>query len=49
MDHANRGLRHVAHCLDDFITVGSPESDKCAHNHHLALSTYEELGVLQRV
>ena len=41
----SRGLRHVAHYLDDFITVGSPDSEECAHNLHLALSTCEELGV----
>ena len=27
----SRGLWHVAHYLDDFITVGSPESDECAN------------------
>lgn len=48
-DHANWGLRREAHYLDYFITVGSPESDKCTHNLYLALSTYEELGVLQHV
>ena len=41
----SRGLRHLAHYLDDFITVGSPDSEECAHNLHLALSTCEELGV----
>ena len=41
----SRGLRHVAHYLDDFITVGSLESDECAHNLHVALLTCEELGV----
>ena len=40
----SRGIRYVAHYLDDFIFIGAPESEECADSLYIALSTCEELG-----
>lgn len=41
----HRGVRLIDHYLDDFITVGKPQSSECASNMEIALSTCAELGV----
>ena len=40
-----RGVSWVAHYLDDFITVGSPESPECQTNLKIMLATCQRLGV----
>ena len=40
-----QGVSWVAHYLDDYITMGPPGSNTCAHNLEVMLSTCVELGV----
>ena len=40
-----RGVAQVYHYLDDFVTLGEPEKDTCAHNLRIILQVCEELGV----
>ena len=40
-----RGVRHVDHYLDDFVTMGPPGSNACKHNLDLILATCADLGV----
>ncbi len=40
-----RGVRLIAHYLDDFIVVGRPGSDECAHSLQILLDTFRELRV----
>ena len=35
----SRGIRHIAHCLDDFIVIGPPRSSECAD----ALATLDDV------
>ena len=40
-----KGVRHLFHYLDDFITVGPPHSNACQHNLEAINSTCQRLGV----
>ena len=40
-----RGVSYIAHYLDDFITVGPPNSDQCRRNQTILFDTCKELGV----
>ena len=40
-----RGVRNVAHYLDDYILMGSPRSTECAEDLEKALTVCRELGV----
>ena len=40
-----QGVRYVEHYLDDFITVGSPESHECSYNCSMIDSTLDKLGL----
>ena len=40
-----RGVPYIAHYLDDFITIGPPNSDQCALNQQIIMATCKELGV----
>ena len=40
----NRGVAAVYHYLDDFITIGHPESDECHRNMKLILDLCRILG-----
>ena len=40
-----RGARWVPHYIDDFITIGSPESTECIENVQLMHTTYDQLGL----
>ena len=40
-----RGVSYIAHYLDDFITVGAPNSDQCAGNLSILFEACAELGV----
>ena len=42
----SRGVRSIFHYIDDFIFIGAPQSDECAHSLRLLLSTSEVLGML---
>ena len=35
----------LLHYLDDFVTMGPPESSQCAHNLHIALPICKRLGL----
>lgn len=39
-----RGIRLIDHYLDDFITVGKPQSPECQYNMETVLATCDELG-----
>ena len=41
-----RGAYHVAHYLDDFITVWAPKRDQCYVNQQIIFETCQELGIL---
>lgn len=38
-------LSDLMHYLDDFITVGPPDSAQCSINLHTAMSVYKRLGL----
>lgn len=40
-----RGVGMVHHYLDDFITLGEPDTATCAHNLQVIIETCEQLGV----
>ena len=40
-----RGVSFVIHYLDDFLTIGSPDSEECEHNYHSMLQIFTELGI----
>ena len=40
-----RGVRFIAHYLDDFVTFGPPGSSECQRNVQVILETCKELGV----
>ena len=40
-----RGASYVAHYLDDFITVGTPNTDQCYGNQQIIIETCRELGI----
>ena len=40
-----RGVPYIAHYLDDFISIGPPNSDQCALNQQIIMATCKELGV----
>ncbi|MCG8624736.1 MAG: hypothetical protein MJE68_22410 [Proteobacteria bacterium] len=40
-----RGTSHVAHYLDDFVTVGTPNTDQCYINQQIICRTCQELGI----
>ena len=40
-----RGASHIAHYLDDFITVGAPNTDQCYVNQQIIFETCRELGI----
>ena len=40
----SRGVRFVAHYLDDFVVIGKPHSDECEVALSTALSTCDNLG-----
>ena len=40
-----QGVSWVAHYLDDYITMGPPDSDQCGKNLQIMLETYARLGV----
>ena len=40
-----RGVRNVAHYLDDYILMDSPRSTECAEDLEKALTVCSELGV----
>lgn len=41
----DKGVKHICHYLDNFITVGSPGCTECAANLAAILSTCTQLGV----
>ena len=41
----HQGVARVHHYLDDFITLGEPDTDTCAHNLQAILQTCKQLGV----
>ena len=40
-----RGIKNIAHYLDDFIILGSPQGDQCNQDLHLMVQICEELRV----
>ena len=40
-----RGTTYVAHYLDDFVTVGPPNSDQCSTNQSIISDVCKELGI----
>ena len=40
-----RGVSHVAHYLDDYVTLGAPESGECLANHQTIFQVCQELGI----
>ena len=40
-----RGVSHVAHYLDDFITLGAPQSDECLVNYQTIFQVCQELRI----
>ena len=40
-----RGVSYIAHYLDDFITIGPPNSNQCFRNLHIITETCRELGI----
>ncbi len=40
-----RGVHPILHYLDDYITIGPPDSTQCSHNLHVLKQTCEDLGV----
>ena len=40
----SRGVRFVAHYLDDFVVIGKPQSDECDVALSTALSACDNLG-----
>ena len=40
-----KGMNHLFHYLDDFITIGPPQSQTCHHNLGVITSTCQQLGV----
>ena len=40
-----KGVNHLFHYLDDFITIGPPQSQTCHHNLGVITSTCQQLGV----
>ena len=40
----SRGVRFVAHYLDNFVVIGKPQSDECDVALSMALSTCDNLG-----
>ena len=41
----HHGVQHIFHYVDDFILVGQPHSDECAHALTTTLDTFSSLGV----
>lgn len=47
MDDADKQRAlHVDHYVDDFITVGCPETDECSNNTTIMHHVYEESGTV---
>ncbi len=40
-----RGVRFIAHYIDDFITVGAPQSQECQNNVEIMDETFAESGL----
>ena len=40
-----RGVSHVAHYLDDYVTLGAPESGECLANHQTIFQVCQEHGI----
>ena len=40
-----RGVSYIAHYLDDFTTIGPPNSNQCFRNLHIITETCRELGI----
>ena len=40
-----QGMLHILHYVDDFIFVGSPNSQDCGASMATALQTFNRLGV----
>ncbi len=40
-----KGAHPIFHYLDDYITIGPPDSTQCSHNLHVLKQTCDDLGV----